>query len=71
MTATLTFTLPEEGVEHLQAVRAGELAGAISDVLTQTRTWLKHGHEFDSPEQALEAIRALLCEVAPLAQGEA
>ena len=70
MTATLTFDLPADATEHLWAVHSDRLAGAIADSLEQTRAWLKHGHQFQTPEQAIIACRDLLTDVAQLARGE-
>lgn len=70
MRATLEYDLPEDEVAHQQAVSAGALAGAICGVMQKTRAWLKYGHDFTTPEEAIEAVRAELREVADLAGGE-
>ena len=60
MKASLVFALPEEAQEHADALRGGELASAIHAFREHTRSWLKHGHEFKTPDEAIEACRKLL-----------
>ena len=69
MTATITFKLPEEAVEHVWAVGAPVMAATIQDALCQTRSWLKHGHQFATVEEAIQAMRMILEEVAGVAEG--
>lgn len=66
MTATLTFTLPEEADAHRLAVAAPELAAIVAEADQQLRTWIKHGHQFTSTYDALIAARALLLEAHPI-----
>jgi hypothetical protein len=70
MHATLKFNLPEETTEHLWATNGGRMASAICEVLDKTRSWLKHGHEFKSPEEAIQGCRELLLDVAEIARGD-
>jgi hypothetical protein len=70
MKATLEFDLPEEEVEHRQAVGAGAMAAAISETLEQLRAWQKYGHEFTTPDAVMDAVRWKLAEVEPIASGE-
>lgn len=70
MTATLTFDLPEEKTLHQWAVSSADMAMAVNEFMNQTRSWLKHGHEFTTPDQAIEACRALLADVTQVAAGE-
>jgi hypothetical protein len=70
MEATLKFNLPEESTEHLWAVGAPLMARHITDLAEETRGWLKHGHDFRTPDQVIEAVRARLHEVLGLARGE-
>lgn len=60
MTATLAFTLPEEAVEHQVALDGMKWRGVVSEHEQQLRTWLKHGHQFASADEALEAVRTSL-----------
>ena len=46
------------------------MAMSINDFMNQTRSWLKHGHEFTTPTQTIEACRALLADVSQVAAGE-
>jgi hypothetical protein len=43
MKATLEFTLPEERVEHLQAVHAPEVWALLHDLDEHLRAVVKHG----------------------------
>ena len=70
MEATLKFNLPEEREDHLLAVRAGDMAAGVADAMEQTRCWLKHGHDFKTADEAIEACRALLADAAGIARGE-
>jgi len=70
MEATLKFNLPEESTEHLWAVGAPLMARYITELDDEARGWLKHGHDFKTPDQVIEAIRFHFQEVLPLARGE-
>lgn len=64
MTATLTFTLPEELEEHQTAIDGWKwknLANELSDLI---RGKLKHGHEFKTPDEALEFTRRAIFDLA-------
>jgi hypothetical protein len=43
MKATLEFTLPEERTEHICAVKGMDAILVIDDLLSEIRTYLKHG----------------------------
>ena len=58
--ATLKFNLPDDQGNFVLASHASELAIDISTLREQTRTWLKHGHEFKTPGEAIEACREIL-----------
>ena len=62
MKATLEFTLPEETVEHRMAIHGMEFALVCSDVDEKLRTLLKHGHTYETADDAFEAARRLLHE---------
>jgi len=70
MKAILEFNLPEDQAEHSWAVNAFRMASVISEVMNETRSWLKHGHNFKTPDEAIEAVREMLAEVVGIAQGE-
>ena len=57
MKATLEFNLPEETTEHYNAVHGHEFAAALWELDQQFRSWLKHGHTFESVDQTIEFIR--------------
>lgn len=60
MKATLEFDLPQESVEHYEAVNGTAFRVALQGVDERLRMWLKHGHEFESADGALEACRKLI-----------
>lgn len=62
MTATLTFQLPEEAVEHEAALRGGRLASALTSIREEVRVRLKHGPEFATGDEALEWVRGVIAE---------
>lgn len=67
MKATLEFTLPEESTEFAWASRAGDLAGAITEVDDRLRNWLKHDCGPKDRDDALQSIRDMLADVIGLA----
>lgn len=66
MTATLTFNLPEEDSEYKRAIFANDIHMQIDSARNQIRGWLKHGHNFKTPDEALEACREWLIFENPL-----
>jgi hypothetical protein len=62
MKATLEFNLPEEAHEFYIATRATRMSIEISITREKIRSWLKHGHEFKTPDDALIAVRSELLE---------
>ena len=63
MKATLTFNLPDEENEHKQAVEGARWEAAMWTILERNlRPWLKYGHTFKTPTEALEAVRNKIIE---------
>lgn len=60
MTGILKFKLPEEEVNFRHAICATDMAIEISDLDRQLRSWIKHGHQFSTPDDALQEVRNLL-----------
>ena len=61
MKATLEFTLPDERVEHNDAIRGGRYRAAITDCLEALRSKLKYFHiEGDLRTGIEDSYRALL-----------
>jgi hypothetical protein len=60
MKATLEFTLPEEASEHRDAMDGYKWRAACQETRYYIRTLLKHGHQFKTPDEALEAVKKLL-----------
>jgi len=60
MTATLTFSLPEETEEHSLALQGWEWKLVVSELHNQLRTYNKHGHSFKDADQCIEELRTVL-----------
>lgn len=60
MIAILKFKLPEEEVEHRQALNGGKWEVVAWAVDRQLRDWLKYGMPFKKPEDALQGARDIL-----------
>lgn len=56
MKAMITFDLPEEDAELKAALDGMEHIGAIRDFWERLRNLNKHGHKFETTEQALESL---------------
>jgi len=69
MKGILEFNLPEEQEEHELAVNAYKLVSAISDLDNHCRSALKHGHNYKTPEEVLEAVREQLSEASWIING--
>lgn len=64
MKATLEFSLPDETQEHRDALDGTNWRLACDQVCEQIRQWLKYGHQFKTPDEALEAVRKELIDAA-------
>ena len=63
MKATLEFTLPEDRSEHHLAIHASDWWLVAWDLDQWLRSALKHGHNYDSADAALEGARDELHEL--------
>lgn len=59
-TATLNFNLPEDEFDFKCAVKGAAAVSVIDETLNQLRQWIKYGHEFKTPDEALEAVREFM-----------
>lgn len=59
MKATLQFDLPEETVEHLDALHGWEWKLAYRELLEQLRAYEKHGHTFKNADECVEELRTI------------
>lgn len=57
MKATLEFNLPEEAEEHRNALDGHRYLRSLQVLDDHLRHWTKHGHEFKTPDEALQAAR--------------
>jgi hypothetical protein len=62
MKATLEFNLPEDQREFDIANQSKDMLCIIGNLEDTLRSYLKYGHEFKTPEEALQAIRTRLHE---------
>ena len=62
MKAILEFNLPEDQREFEIANQSKDMLCIIGNLEDALRSYLKYGHEFKTPEEALEAIRTRLHE---------
>jgi hypothetical protein len=61
--AVLEFNLPEDAHDHMCAVKAHDWWVVCWDLDQKLRGQLKHGHEFKTADEALQATRDLLWEL--------
>ena len=54
MKATLSFNLPEESIEHLDALHGHEWKAIVYSLHNGLRNAIKHGHNYKDVESALE-----------------
>jgi len=54
---SIVFDLPEESNEYLITTHALDWALVACDIDTMLRVALKHGHQYESADEALEAVR--------------
>lgn len=60
MEATLKFDLPEEKEEFIKAQNGVITHSIICDLDTMLRSYLKHGHNFKTPDEAIDYVRNYL-----------
>lgn len=63
MKAILEFDLPDESVEFKDAIQGSGWKAVVWDLDQVLRNKLKHGHSFQSADEALEAIREELLSI--------
>ena len=59
---TIEFNLPEESQDLKLAQRGKDYFCIIFETLQEIRSYLKHGHQFQNADEALEKIRESLLE---------
>jgi hypothetical protein len=62
MRAILTFHLPREEHEFQLANEAADWHSVVWEIDQKLRGYLKYGHTFQSPDEALQEIRRYLYE---------
>jgi len=60
MKAKLEYNLPEDQSQFDAACKAIDLRSAVSDFDNELRNWIKHGHDFNNADDALEKVRESL-----------
>ena len=61
--ATLTFELPDEQMELMQAVHAGEMSATIHELDQKLRSILKYGEPSEETAKLAGEIRQMLVEL--------
>lgn len=61
MKATLEFELPDDDSEHYDAIHGPDYRNALSDIREMLRSKVKHGHDYENTEQALQEIYEFVC----------
>ena len=61
--ATLTFDLPDEQMELMQAVHAGEMSATIHELDQKLRSILKYGEPSEETAKLAVEIRQMLVEL--------
>jgi hypothetical protein len=54
MKATLSFNLPEESIEHLDALHGYEWKAIVMDLHRIARNSIKHGHSYKQADDAIQ-----------------
>jgi len=57
MKATLEFNLPDEQADHYTAINGSTFRYCLQELDGELRNYIKHGHVFEDPTEALLAIR--------------
>jgi len=58
--ATLTFTLPDENMDHRAALAGVDALIALEQIDQRLRAILKHGEPSEETERLAEEVRALI-----------
>lgn len=61
MQATLKFSLPDEDSDHYDAIHGPDYRHALDEIREMLRSRVKHGHNYESTEQALQEIYEFVC----------
>jgi len=64
--ATLTFELPDEQREFLEAANAGELASALFEIEQRLRGIIKHGNPSEEAAAIATQIRQMISDLDPI-----
>jgi hypothetical protein len=56
MKATLSFNLPEESIEHLDALHGHEWKTIVMDLYRLVRNARKHGHNYNDANAAVDDV---------------
>lgn len=60
MKAILTFNLPKDQYDFSCAIDGSKWRGVVYDLSVTLRNRLKHGHEYKSADEVLEAVKSEL-----------
>ena len=63
MNATLSFNLPEESLDHLDAINGTTYKVCLSELDAHLRGLQKYDHPYKTPDEVIDAIRSKLHEI--------
>jgi hypothetical protein len=63
MKATLEFNLPEDAVEHHDALHGMDWKICLSDLEQELRNALRYGHQLKTADEAVDHFRTRLHEI--------
>lgn len=61
MQAILKYDLPDEDEYYYNAIHATEYRIALKEIREMLRSKVKHGHNYENTEQALEEVYEYVC----------
>lgn len=61
MKATLKFNLPDEDEFYYNAIHATDYRIALTEIREMLRSKVKHGHNYENTEQALQEVYEYVC----------
>ena len=61
MRAILQFDLPDDDTSHYDALHGSDYRRALNEIREMLRSKVKHGHNYENTEQALEEVYEYVC----------
>ena len=61
MKETLKFNLPDDYSDYIDAIHGSDYRRALDEILQMLRSRVKHGHNYENTEQALQEVYEFVC----------